>query len=453
MPTYVKDIMNNTRTDGVKRTGENPVATSVTANRRRTLVSSAMGTTIEWYDFLLYGFLAPIVFNELFFPDFDPVVGTIIVFSTLAVGYGARPLGGLVFGHFGDKIGRKKIFMVTLVLMGVSTVGIGLLPTYDSIGIWAPILLVALRFCQGIGVGGETGAGTLLTLETAPDNRRGLYGSMVMATANVGVVLAVGSVALISLLPREDLLAWGWRVPFLGSIVLVAIGAYIRRNITESPAFERKRTEVKVPAVEVLKTAWRPTLAGIALAMIASTLYHLVATYALSIGPRNYELSVTGLTVATMIASLVALVTIPLSGRLSDSIGRKRNYYVAIPLAMVVVTVYFRYLLPSGNIYLVGLGMVVAIGVAQALMYGVEGALIAENYSTNVRFSGFSIAKQFGTLLGAGLSPLIASSLAAAFGGNTWAYVIFFGVEAVVAMVALVLLKETYRAPLRSVRQ
>lgn len=445
--------MNNTRTDGVKRTGENPVATSVTANRRRTLVSSAMGTTIEWYDFLLYGFLAPIVFNELFFPDFDPVVGTIIVFSTLAVGYGARPLGGLVFGHFGDKIGRKKIFMVTLVLMGVSTVGIGLLPTYDSIGIWAPILLVALRFCQGIGVGGETGAGTLLTLETAPDNRRGLYGSMVMATANVGVVLAVGSVALISLLPREDLLAWGWRVPFLGSIVLVAIGAYIRRNITESPAFERKRTEVKVPAVEVLKTAWRPTLAGIALAMIASTLYHLVATYALSIGPRNYELSVTGLTVATMIASLVALVTIPLSGRLSDSIGRKRNYYVAIPLAMVVVTVYFRYLLPSGNIYLVGLGMVVAIGVAQALMYGVEGALIAENYSTNVRFSGFSIAKQFGTLLGAGLSPLIASSLAAAFGGNTWAYVIFFGVEAVVAMVALVLLKETYRAPLRSVRQ
>ncbi len=412
-----------------------------------------MGTTIEWYDFLLYGFLAPIVFNELFFPDFDPVVGTIIVFSTLAVGYGARPLGGLVFGHFGDKIGRKKIFMVTLVLMGVSTVGIGLLPTYDSIGIWAPILLVALRFCQGIGVGGETGAGTLLTLETAPDNRRGLYGSMVMATANVGVVLAVGSVALISLLPREDLLAWGWRVPFLGSIVLVAIGAYIRRNITESPAFERKRTEVKVPAVEVLKTAWRPTLAGIALAMIASTLYHLVATYALSIGPRNYELSVTGLTVATMIASLVALVTIPLSGRLSDSIGRKRNYYVAIPLAMVVVTVYFRYLLPSGNIYLVGLGMVVAIGVAQALMYGVEGALIAENYSTNVRFSGFSIAKQFGTLLGAGLSPLIASSLAAAFGGNTWAYVIFFGVEAVVAMVALVLLKETYRAPLRSVRQ
>jgi MHS family shikimate/dehydroshikimate transporter-like MFS transporter len=421
-------------------------------NRRRTVLSSALGTTIEWYDFLLYGFLAPIVFNELFFPDFDPVVGTIIVFSTLAVGYGARPLGGLVFGHFGDKIGRKKIFMVTLLLMGASTVGIGLLPTYDMIGIWAPILLVALRFSQGIGVGGETGAGTLLTLETAPDNRRGLFGSIVMATANVGVVLSVGSVALISMLPREDLLSWGWRVPFLGSIVLIVIGAYIRRNITESPAFEKEKKKVlKVPAVEVFKTALRPTVAGIALAMIASTLYHLVATYALSIGPRNYDLSVTGLTVGTMIASLVALVTIPLSGRLSDSIGRKRNYYIGIPLAMAVVTVYFRYLLPSGSIFLVVCGMVVAIGVAQALMYGVEGALIAENFATDVRFSGFSIAKQFGTLLGAGLSPLIASSLAAAFDDNTWAYIIFFGLEAIVALLTLSFVKETYRTPLQPV--
>ncbi|MET3932139.1 MFS transporter [Arthrobacter sp. OAP107] len=418
-------------------------------NRRRTVVSSALGTTIEWYDFLLYGFLAPVVFNQLFFPTFDPVVGTIIVFSTLAVGYGARPIGGIVFGHFGDKIGRKKIFMVTLLLMGASTIGIGLLPTYETIGIWAPILLVALRFCQGIGVGGETGAGTLLTLETAPDNRRGLYGSIVMATASVGVILSVGSVALLSLMPREDLLSWGWRMPFLGSIILVVIGAYIRRRITESPAFQKKQQIVKVPALEVFRTAWRPTLAGIALAMVASTLYHLVATFALSIGPRNYGLSVTGLTVATMIAGVVSLITIPLCGRLSDSGGRKRNYYIGIPLAMVTVTVYFLYLLPSQNILLVGCGMVVAIGVAQALMYGVEGALISENYPTAVRFSGFSIAKQIGTLLGAGFSPLIASTLAAAFANNAWAYIIFFGVEAVIALAALTLMKETYRAPLQ----
>lgn len=443
----------NASSSEVQASGGLSLPISSRKNRRRTVVSSALGTTIEWYDFLLYGFLAPIVFNELFFPDFDPVVGTIIVFSTLAVGYGARPLGGVIFGHFGDKIGRKKIFMATLLMMGASTVGIGLLPTYDMIGIWAPILLVALRFAQGIGVGGETGAGTLMTLETAPDNRRGLYGSIVMATANVGVVLSVGSVALISLLPREDLLAWGWRIPFLGSIVLIFIGAYIRRNITESPAFEKKieKKVIKVPAIEVFKTSMRPTVAGIALAMIASTLYHLVATYALSIGPRNYDLSVTGLTVGTMIASVVALATIPLCGRLSDTIGRKRNYYIGIPLAMLVVTVYFRYLLPSGSILLVICGMVVAIGVAQALMYGVEGALIAENFATDVRFSGFSIAKQFGTLLGAGLSPLIASSLAAAFDDNTWAYVAFFGLEAIVALFALFLIKETYRTPLQPV--
>lgn len=418
-------------------------------NRRRTVVSSALGTTIEWYDFLLYGFLAPVVFNQLFFPTFDPVVGTIIVFSTLAVGYGARPIGGIVFGHFGDKVGRKKIFMVTLLLMGASTIGIGLLPTYETIGVWAPILLVTLRFIQGIGVGGETGAGTLLTLETAPDNRRGLYGSIVMATASVGVILSVGSVALLSLMPREDLLSWGWRMPFLGSVILVVIGAYIRRRITESPAFAKKQQIIKVPALEVFRTAWRPTLAGIALAMVASTLYHLVATFALSIGPRNYGLSVTGLTVATMVAGVVSLITIPLSGRLSDSGGRKRNYYIGIPLAMVTVTVYFLYLLPSQNILLVGCGMVVAIGVAQALMYGVEGALISENYPTPVRFSGFSIAKQIGTLLGAGFSPLIASSLAAAFNNNAWAYVIFFGLEAVIALVALTLMKETYRTPLQ----
>jgi MHS family shikimate/dehydroshikimate transporter-like MFS transporter len=439
---------NLSTSDAKSESGSN-VSVSTETNRRRTVISSALGTTIEWYDFLLYGFLAPVVFNQLFFPEFDPVVGTIIVFSTLAVGYGARPLGGIVFGHFGDKVGRKKIFMVTLLLMGASTVGIGLLPTYDTIGIWAPILLVTLRFCQGIGVGGETGAGTLLTLETAPDNRRGLYGSIVMATASVGVILSVGSVALLSLMPREDLLSWGWRLPFLGSIVLVIIGAYIRRHITESPAFEKKQKIIKVPALEVFRTALRPTLAGIALAMVASTLYHLVATFALSIGPRNYGLSVTGLTVATMIAGIVSLVTIPLSGRLSDSCGRKRNYYIAIPLAMVTVTVYFLYLLPSQNILLVACGMVVAIGVAQALMYGVEGALISENYATDVRFSGFSIAKQFGTLLGAGLSPLIASSLAAAFDNNPWAYIVFFGVEALVALVALTLIKETYRTPLQ----
>lgn len=440
----------NTSTSGAGPDSKLDPQIPAQTNRRRTVVSSALGTTIEWYDFLLYGFLAPVVFNQLFFPTFDPVVGTIIVFSTLAVGYGARPIGGIIFGHFGDKVGRKKIFMVTLLLMGASTVGIGLLPTYETIGIWAPILLVAFRFLQGIGVGGETGAGTLLTLETAPDNRRGLYGSIVMATASVGVILSVGSVALLSLLPREDLLSWGWRLPFLGSIILVAIGAYIRRQITESPAFEKKQRIAKVPALEVFRTAWRPTLAGIALAMVASTLYHLVATFALSIGPRNYGLSVTGLTVATMIAGVISLITIPLSGRLSDSGGRKRNYYIGIPLAMVTVAVYFLYLLPSQNIVLVSCGMVLAIGVAQALMYGVEGALISENYPTAVRFSGFSIAKQIGTLLGAGFSPLIASSLAAAFADNPWAYIIFFAVEAVIALAALTLMKETYRAPLES---
>ena len=439
----------NLPTSDAKTTNGPGAALSIQTNRRRTVISSALGTTIEWYDFLLYGFLAPVVFNELFFPTFDPVVGTIIVFSTLAVGYGARPLGGIVFGHYGDKVGRKKIFMLTLLVMGASTVGIGLLPTYGTIGIWAPILLVMLRFFQGIGVGGETGAGTLLTLETAPDNRRGLYGSIVMATASVGVILSVGSVALLSLMPREDLLSWGWRIPFLGSIILVVIGAYIRRHITESPAFAKKQQIIKVPALEVFRTAWRPTLAGIALAMVASTLYHLVATFALSIGPRNYNLSVTGLTVATMVAGVVSLITIPLSGRLSDSGGRKRNYYIGIPLAMVTVTVYFLYLLPSQNMLLVGCGMVVAIGVAQALMYGVEGALISENYPTPVRFSGFSIAKQIGTLLGAGFSPLIASSLAAAFSNNAWAYIIFFGLEAVIALVALTLMKETYRTPLQ----
>lgn len=434
--------------DSKSHSGPNP-SMHGRMNRRRTVVSSALGTTIEWYDFLLYGFLAPVVFNQLFFPEFDPVVGTIVVFSTLAVGYGARPIGGIVFGHFGDKIGRKKIFMVTLLVMGISTVGIGLLPTYGTIGLWAPALLVLLRFCQGIGVGGETGAGTLLTLETAPDNRRGLYGSIVMATSSIGVILSVGSVALLSLMPREDLLSWGWRIPFLGSIVLVVIGAYIRRNITESPAFEKRHQVIKVPALEVFRTALRPTLAGMALAMVASTLYHLVATFALSIGPRNYGLSVTGLTVATLIAGVVSLVTIPLSGRLSDAGGRKRNYYIGIPLAMITVAVYFLYLLPSQNILLVGCGMVVAIGVAQALMYGVEGALISENFATPVRFSGFSIAKQIGTLLGAGLSPLIASSLAATFNNNPWAYIIFFGAEAVIALIALALMRETYRTPLQ----
>jgi MFS family permease len=421
-----------------------------TTNRRRTLVSSALGTTIEWYDFLLYGFLAPVVFNKLFFPTFDPRVGTILVFSTLAVGYCARPLGGLIFGHFGDRIGRKRIFMVTLILMGVATVGIGAVPTYAAIGVWAPVLLVLLRLLQGIAVGGETGAGTLMTLENAPQDRRGFYGSMVMATSHVGIALAVGSVALVSLLPEADLNRWGWRVPFLASVVLILIGVYIRRRITESPAFSQEREIVRLPAAEVLRTAWRPTLVGIALAMIGSTLYHLVATFALSFGSKQFGLSVTGLTVATLVASLAALVMVPIFGRFSDRVGRKTVYYIGIPLATVTVLVYFQVLMPSGSILLVGLGMLVAIAGAQSLMYGAEGAFLSEIYATKVRFSGFSIAKQFGTLLGAGLSPLIASALAAAYDNNTWAFVVFYTIEAVIALIALSFVRETANRPLAS---
>ncbi|GAA4538659.1 MFS transporter [Pseudonocardia xishanensis] len=334
--------------------------------------------------------------------------------------------------------------------MGVSTVGIGALPTYESIGIWAPVLLVSLRLLQGIGVGGETGAGTLLTLENAPADRRGLYGSMVMAASHIGIAASVGSVALVSLLPKGDLLAWGRRVPFLASAVLILIGVYIRRRITESPAFVKEREIVRLPAVDVLRSAWQPTLVGISLAMIASTLYHLVATFVLSFGPKQYGLSVTGLTVATLVASLVSLVMVPLFGRVSDRIGRTTVYYIGIPLATVTVLAYFRVLLPSGSAVLVGLGMLVAIAVAQSLMYGAEGAFLSEIYPTRMRFSGFSIAKQVGTLLGAGLSPLIASSLAAAFDNDTWAFVIFYFAEAVIELIALSFVRETARSPLQT---
>jgi MFS transporter, MHS family, shikimate and dehydroshikimate transport protein len=231
-------------------------ARAATTSPQRVAIASAVGATIEWYDFFLYGTAAGLVFNQLFFTNFDSTVGTIIAFATFAVGFVARPVGGLVFGHFGDRIGRKKMLILTLLIMGGSTTVIGLLPTYDTIGVWAPLLLVAMRVLQGIGVGGEYGGAVLMAVEYAPRGRRAFFGSFAHIGVPAGLLLASGAFGLASLLPQDAFLAWGWRATFVASLVLLAIGAYIRLNVLETPAFEAARSHqqvLRVPALEV----WR----------------------------------------------------------------------------------------------------------------------------------------------------------------------------------------------------
>lgn len=293
---------------------------------RRVAASVLIGTTIEWYDFLIYSTAAALVFGQLFFPTFDPVAGTLAAFSTFAVGFFARPFGGIIFGHFGDRIGRKGMLVLSLTLMGVATFIIGLLPTYESIGVAAPILLVLMRLIQGLGVGGEWGGAVLTAVEHSSLERRGLYGSLPQMGVPAGLLLSTLVFLVVARLPDEQFLAWGWRLPFLVSIVLVAIGLYIRLKISESPVFRRvqeTRAEARMPVVEVLRTHPRQVLLATGSIISTGTYFYIIYSYAITYGTESAGIGRSGMLLALIISSIVALFTLPLFGALSEKVGRK----------------------------------------------------------------------------------------------------------------------------------
>jgi metabolite-proton symporter len=380
---------------------------------RKVIVASLIGTSLEWYDFFIYGTAAALVFNQLFFPTFEPLVGTLLAFTTYAVGFVARPLGGLIFGHYGDRIGRKNVLVVTLLLMGIATFVIGLLPTYATIGVWAPILLVVLRFLQGLGLGGEWGGAVLMTLESGGANRRGLNASWPQVGVPIGLLLANGILALMGALTDEPaFLSWGWRVPFLLSGLLVLVGLWIRMTIAESPLFrevEESDTKAGAPIMEVMRRYPKQVLlaigarVGVDVAFYTFVLFitTYVATY-LKL-PRNYALN------AVLIAAAVQVVLIPLFGSLSDRFSRRPVYLAGAIGAAVWVFVFFI-LLDTGQFWLIVLAAVVAL-VFHAAMYGPQAAFISEMFPTRVRYTGASMGYQLAGIIGGALAPIISVAL------------------------------------------
>jgi MFS transporter, MHS family, shikimate and dehydroshikimate transport protein len=402
----------------------------------RVLAATLIGTTVEWYDFFLYGVVAGIVFNKLYFPSTDPAVGTLLAYGTFAVGFISRPLGGLIFGHFGDRIGRKSMLILTLSIMGVATFLIGLVPTFDQIGIAAPILLLLLRIAQGLGLGGEWGGSVLMAFEYAPKERRGLYASVPQIGLAIGLCLAAGVVGLLSgVLSNEDFLAWGWRVAFLVSVVLVGIGMYIRLNIQETPAFDRVKAtgeEASVPVAELLKRYPGNVIAGMGARYIDGVFFNIFAVFSISYLTSTVHINRTSALLGVMAAALVMVVTIPYFGRLSDRIGRARCYFWgSLVTAASSFPAFWLMNNSGGNTALIWLAIVVPLGIFYAAVYGPEAALFAELFDTRVRYTGISFVYQVSGIFASGITPLVAAALLKADDNQPWLicwYVMFAGV-------------------------
>ena len=396
-----------------------PASATDRRHTRTVAAASFIGTTIEFYDFFVYGTAAALVFGTLFFSA-SGTAGTLAAFATFAAGFVARPLGGIVFGHFGDRIGRKSMLVLSLVLMGGSTALIGLLPTYASIGILAPILLVTVRIVQGIAIGGEWGGAVLMATEHGPSNRRGFYGSWPQAGAPAGLVLATAAFAPVAALPQDQLLSWGWRVPFLLSIVLLVVGLFVRLRVEESPAFEairRSGTTARMPLVEAIKRHPRNILVAFAACLAPFLVFYLFSTFVLSYATTTLGFSRGTALLVVCIAAAVEVVTIPAFALLSDHIGRKR-VYVGGAVALALLAFPYFWLNSPGDTTAFAITTIIGLGLVHPAMYGPLAALFVEMFSARVRYSGASFGYQVGGMIGGGFAPLILTALFAARGGG-----------------------------------
>lgn len=412
------------------------------ADIRRVALASTIGTTLEWYDFFIFASAAALVFSKLFFPTFDPVAGTIASLASFAVGFIARPVGGAVFGHFGDRIGRKAMLVLSLTMMGGVTFLIGLLPTYASAGIAAPILLTVLRFVQGFAVGGEWGGATLMVIEHAPAKKRGFYGSWPQMGIPGALILSTGAMAATTALTTpEQFAAWGWRVPFLLSGILVVVGIVIRRRLAESPSIERMRRKHDTPSVPIatlLKRHKRTTFLLVASQAVQCAGFYVVAVYSLVYLTQNLHLPRSDALRALMIAAACTLVAHPTFGALSDRIGRKKVFMGGMIFLGLFIYPYFM-LLNTGSYPLIVLAMSLAMAVGEGSVQAAQPSLFAEQYSSGVRYSGVSLAYQLATVSWSGPTPVIAAMLIA-WAGGYWplvGYIIFLAVISVVSIVPL----------------
>jgi metabolite-proton symporter len=421
---------------------------------RRVVGASLIGTTIEWYDFFLYGAAAALVFNRLFFPDYDPLVGTMLAFATYALGFVARPIGGIVFGHFGDRIGRKKLLMWSLILMGVATVLIGLLPTYDQVGIWAPLALIFLRLVQGFAVGGEWGGAVLMAAEHGDARRRGFWASWPQAGVPAGNLLAAGVLALMAAIqPEDEFLAWGWRVPFVLSALLVVVGWYIRNRVSESPMFEKAIDEAeippKLPAMDVVRERPKALVLGAGLRVGENISYYILTvfslTYLVDVAAESRSLALNAL----LAGAAVQFFAIPFFAFLSDRIGR-RPVYAFGGLGLAAWCFLLFPLLGSGDNAQIVLALVVGL-VLHGAMYGPQAAFITELFPTRIRYSGVSLAYQLTSIVAGSLAPIIALALYQAYGSAT-PVAIYVGIGCAISGVTALLARETKGVELAEIR-
>ncbi len=431
----------------------------------RVVVASFIGTTIEWYDFFLYGTAAALVFNRLFFPELDPLAGRMAAFATYSVGFFARPVGGVVFGHFGDRLGRKSMLVTTLMLMGLATFLIGVLPTYAQVGVVAPILLVLLRFIQGFGVGGEWGGAVLMAVEHGHRGRRGLYASWVQAGVPAGLLLATAVYYLFSLLPDEAFLSWGWRVPFLLGIVLLGVGLFIRLRLLESPLFANLRDtgkSVRVPFFEVIQRYPRNIVLAMGARFAENGCFYIFTVFVLAYATEQLDLAKTTILNAVLLASAVQFFLIPAFGILSDRVGR-RPVYLGGAVALAVFAFPFFWMIDTCTTPMIWLAIVIGL-IVHAAMYAPQAAFLSELFGTEVRYTGASIGYQLASPLAGGLAPLIATALltwsndqpwpiAIDLGGRAWPIAVYLIALAAVTIVSVWFATETHRRELGETEQ
>jgi MFS family permease len=407
-------------------------------------VASLVGTTIEWYDFFIFSSLSAIVFNEVFFPSGTPLISEFLAYGTFAAGFLVRPLGGILFGHFGDRIGRKRLLVLSLAVMGVGTFLIGLLPTFSQVGIWAPLGLLFLRCLQGVALGGEWGGAVLMTFEYADRRHRTLYASFPQIGLALGLFLSTATIAILSgTLSSQEFLTWGWRIPFLGSVLLLIVGLYIRATILETPEFEQVRNRglvSNVPIVEVLSQHKRVVLLGLGSYLILGVVFSAYCVYGLGLMTRVGGIPRTAGLTALALSALLLLVTIPVSAMLADRIGKKPVYLVATIVSAVLAFPAFWSMTYSGSALLVTAVLLVAYGVLWGPLYGPQAALLCELFDARLRYTGISLIYQVGSVISISLTPIIATALYSAGGSTPWLVAAYMVFAAAVSAVCLKLL-------------